>query len=269
MESEQLTPSEKELLKDELDRIVGDTEELLTESSRVLSSLTNLLGVVLTPKLSTGVLERLEIVKLSSSRAMFIISVSGSLVRTIVLRAAVDVPRSVLDQVVSVLNERLAGLSLKDIRETFSARVADLVDDVTGIVQLTLQESDQLFGEIPEADRVKYGGAQNLMFQPEFREAVDLRTLMELIEDRNSVVSLIEDPRLTELTGVGEAAISIGTEHGDDEPASRYSIVAARYQLGDSVGTVGVIGPKRMNYGRVVSVVEGMAALISEYKINV
>ena len=75
--------------------------------------------------------------------------------------------------------------------------------------------------------------------------------------------SLVEDEDLEELTGVGEASVRIGTEYKAESTALRYSIITARYQLGDNVGTIGVIGPTRMDYGRVVSLVEGMAAILN------
>lgn len=263
MDSHALTRAEKKLLSDELDRIVGDTEEILAESSRVLGSLTSLLGVVLTPKMSTGVLERLDVVKLSATRVMFVISVRGGLVRTIVFRVELEIKKPALDRVVSLLNERLAGLSLQDIRDSFRERIAD-VDDVTGIVQMTLKESGNLFSEVPEADRVRYGNTFDIMSQPEFQEPEDLRALIELIEDKDTVVNVIEDKHIDELTGLGHAAISIGSESGSMEGAiSRYSLVTAQYQLGQSIGTIGVIGPKRMDYGRIVSLVEGVAKLLS------
>ncbi len=262
MDSKELSSREKRLLREELERIAGDAEHLLVESSRVLGSLSNLLGVVLTPKLSTGVLERIEIVPLSSDRVLFVISVAAGLVRTIVLQSQLTVDRNRLDGIVRLLNERLAGLTMEEIRQTGAERVGD-IEDVTGIVQLTLKESGQLFGDASDADRVKVGGTQNIISQPEFSEPDDLRALIELIEDKDSVVSLVEDEDLEELTGVGEASVRIGTEYKAESTALRYSIITARYQLGDNVGTIGVIGPTRMDYGRVVSLVEGMAAILN------
>lgn len=263
MGSKELSPREKRTLREELERIVGDAERLFDESSRVLASLSNLLGVVLTPKLSSGVLERIEIVPLSSERVLFVISVASGLVRTIVIRAELEVDRAHLERIVATLNERLAGLTMEEIRATGADRVSDIAD-VTGIVQLTLKESGQLFGDAADANRLRVGGTQNLLAQPEFREPDDLRALIELIEDRDSVVSLVEDENLDALTGVGEVSVRIGTEHRTETSAARYSIITARYQLGNNVGTIGVIGPTRMDYGHVVSVVEGMAAILNE-----
>ncbi|MCB0720208.1 MAG: heat-inducible transcription repressor HrcA, partial [Bacteroidetes bacterium] len=267
MDSRSLSPADKKALREEIEQIVRHTEDLLSESTRVLGSLTSLLGVVLSPKLSTGVLERLEVVKLSSTRAMFIISVKSGLVKTMVFRVDLDVKRSTLDEVVALLNERLVGLTLQEIRDSIHERVADLTD-MTGIVQLTLKESGQLFNEVSEGGRLLFGNTQGLLSQPEFREPEDLRTLIELIEDKDTVVSVIEDKHIEELTGIGQATVSIGSENGVDRNFERYSIVTAQYKLGESIGTIGVIGPKRMEYGRIVSLVEGMAKVLTSSAVD-
>lgn len=258
MGSRKLSKSEKNALQRELEKLYGDTEELLRESSVVLSRLTNLLGIVLTPRLSTGILERLEVVKLSSDRAMFIVSVKSGLVRTIVLQSQLEIDKEALDKIVALLNERLAGLTLDEIRTTAKDRVADIEEDVTGLVQLTLSEADSIFSEPPEPKRLQHGGAYHIISQPEFQEPADLRSLIELIEDKDSVVKLIDDGG-----EVDTVRIAIGSENSDERIADKFSVVTAQYSLGQTVGTIGVIGPTRMDYARVISVVEGMAALLS------
>ncbi|NND72615.1 MAG: heat-inducible transcription repressor HrcA [Rhodothermales bacterium] len=258
MESKKLSSVDKTALRKQLEELYGDTEKLLQESSVVLSSLTSLLGIVLTPKLSTGILERLEIVKLSSDRAMYIVSVRSGLVRTIVLQSRLEIEKEALDRVVALLNERLAGLTLEEIRTTAKDRVADLEEEVTGLVQMTLSEADSIFSEPPEPKRLQHGGAHHIIAQPEFQEPADLRGLIELIEDKNSVVKLIDGS-----VDAQSVRIVIGSEVADDFDSDKYSIVTAQYSLGQTVGTIGVIGPTRMDYARVVSVVEGMAAVLS------
>ncbi|ARA93010.1 heat-inducible transcription repressor HrcA [Rhodothermaceae bacterium RA] len=259
MESVELSESEKQLLRRELETLMGDTEEMMRESSRLLGRLSSLLAVVLSPRLSTGVLDRLEVVPLSSKRAMIVISVRGGLVRTIVVELDVELRRPQLDRVVSVLNERLAGHTLAEIRKTYASRLRDLEDDETGIVRLVLNENAQLFSEQPESRRISLSGTQNIIAQPEFQDPDQLREVVKLLEDESVVVQLLED--------AGEAAgnapvIRIGRENAA-EYAERYSIVTAQYHLGETRGTIGVIGPMRMDYPRVVALVQGMAALLS------
>ncbi len=263
MESPELSKTEKTAIKKELESLMGDTEKLLKESSKMLGRLSNLLGLVLSPRLSAGILDRLEVVPLSSSRAMFVISVRGGLIRTIVLQIESDVPRHELDIIVAMLNERLAGLTLEEIRKTCADRVKDLDDEVTGIVQLVLKERGTLFSEAANAARLQYGDTRNVLAQPEFSELPELRSFMDLIEDRETVVRLIEKDDEDGLSDVGVAEIRIGSDIGNLEDVSDYSLVTAKYVLGTTEGTVGVLGPKRMDYARVVGLVEGIAALLS------
>lgn len=260
METPELSPPERQMLKVRLAQLVSDTDELLRESSRLLGQLTDLLGIALSPRLSTGVLERLDVVPLTGERLMFVLSVRGGMVKTIVVEFESGVKRSALDRVVSILNERLAGLTLQEIRETHEERVRD-IDDQTGIVRLVLDNSALLFEE-PSEGRLRHGGTQNILRQPEFQEPDDVRHLIEVIEDERLVVRLLEDMVEARAQGVGQALISIGSESRSEE-VDQYSIVVSPYQLGGSVGTLGVIGPTRMNYGRVVALVKNMATMLN------
>lgn len=260
MASPELSGLEKQMLKTQLDQIMGDTEEVLRESSRLLGQMSNLLGVVLSPRLSKGVLERLDVVPLASSRVMVVISVRGGFVKTIVLEVEATFKRRDLDRIVSMLNERLAGLRLDEIRDSFAKRTRDLDDDNTGIVRLILDESASLFSE-PTEGRLSYSGTQQIIAQPEFQEMADVRNLIEIIENEGYVVQLLEGKHPDFPRAPGKAVVSIGSENSD-ERADKYSIVTAHYQVGDTTGTVGILGPMRMDYERVVALVENMAMLL-------
>ena len=260
MDTPELSEVEREVLKVKLARLVSDTDELLSESTRLLSKLTNLLGIALTPRLSTAVLERLDIVPLSSSRLMFVLSVRGGLVKTVVLKFEPDLQRSKIDRIVSTLNERLAGLTLHEIRDTHDERLGDLPDE-TGLLALVLDEAPLLFSE-PDEGRLQFDGTQNILSQPEFQEPDDMRRLIETIEDEGRVVQVIENLFEANPDAVGQAVVRIGSETDENE-MDDYSIVLSPYQLGDTVGSLGVIGPKRMDYGRAVALVENMAAVVN------
>lgn len=262
MGSPRLSPLEKQGLKAELERLMGDTDQLLRESTRLLGRFSNLLGVVLSPKLETGVLERMEVVQLSSSRVMFIVSVKGGLLKTIVLELQSELDRRDLDRVVNILNERLSGLTLEEIRRSFPARMRDLREDRSGVVRLILNEGGLLFSDPLENRRLQYAGTQNILLQPEFQEPADLRSLIELLEDDDFVVHLLEDRRPESDESPPRVQVRIGKENVEDR-VERFSIVTADYRIGRTVGTVGVMGPTRMDYERVVALVESIATLLS------
>ncbi|PSQ67533.1 MAG: heat-inducible transcription repressor HrcA [Bacteroidetes bacterium QH_2_64_74] len=240
MDTPELSEVEREVLKVKLARLVSDTDELLSESTRLLSKLTNLLGIALSPRLSTAVLE--------------------GLVKTVVLSFESDLPRSKIDRIVSILNERIAGLNLREIRDTYEERLKDLPDD-TGLVQLVLDEASLLFSE-PDEGRLQFDGTQNIISQPEFQEPDDVRQLIETIEDEDRIVQVLENLFEANPEAVGQAVVRIGSET-DEAEMDDYSIVLSPYQLGDTVGSLGVIGPKRMDYGRAVALVEKMASVVN------
>ncbi len=254
-----LSAVERSLIYAELVRIVRENSELWRESSRLLGRLSNLLGIVLTPRMSKGVFSRIDVLPLSSTRSLFVISVRSGLVKTIVLEAALDLGRDRVAEMVSILNERLAGLTLEQIRTTFSDRLRDLAGEPSGVVGVVMKHASVLFDEAPESRRIAVGGAQHIVAHPEFHDPESLRNIMELLEDEEIVVRLVERPATEEESG--EVRVTIGAEHGD-EKARPYSIVTASFELGDTTGTVGVLGPMRMDYARIIALVQNMATLL-------
>ncbi len=267
MESAVLSAGERRLMRTHLLAIHDDTEALIKESSRILARLAGLLGVVLSPQLTSGILERLEIVPVSSDRVMFVISVQGGLIRTIVLNVVVGLQRHHLDRLVELLNERLVGLSLDEIRRTCADRVMDLKDEHSGIVQLILNDSNALFSADPESRTVQVEGTTYILAQPEFDEADRMRGLVSLIGDAPRIRRLVEKHDFEGAEAPEKARVAIGSEASIDSDevgnVRNLSIVSARYYRSNMTGTIGVIGPTRMDYARMIALVEGMAMLMS------
>ncbi len=259
MQTTRLDGSDKHLLRAALDQLAGNRDELLRETSKLLGRLSNLLGVVLAPNLATGVLDKIQVVPLSSSRLMFVLSLHGGIVRTIVLEIDAVLERTVIEKVVDALNERLSGLTMEEIRTTFAQRVRDLDANDNALVRLVLNRSAFLFRDVDDT-RLQLSSPSPLLDQPEFQEPDELRNLIGLLEDEHFFVQLLEDR--PDGDDAPRALVTIGPEHLDGK-TERYSLVTARYTLGDSVGTVGVLGPVRMDYARAVMVVEHVARVLS------
>ncbi len=265
METPELSAPERRLLKGRLDRLMGDADTLFRETSLLLGRMSSLLGVVLSPKISTGILERLDVVPLSETNIMIVISVRSHLVKTIIYETNMDIRRQDLDRIVSILNERLAGLRLDEIRRDYAVRTKDIDNDPTGIVQLILNESAVLFGDSSKG-RLTHSGTGGLLEQPEFQGMNEVRQLIDLIEDEGYVVQLFEQAAGSQVDSRNWVSVGIGSEI-QDESVNPYSIVTARYTVGESSGTVGLLGPIRMDYGRAISLVETMASLLNRPSI--
>ena len=264
MDVDGLSPREAGLLREGVRRRLGDLEAVAQESSRLIGRLAQLLGVVLTPRLATGILDRIEVVPLSSTRVLFVLALRGGLARTV--QAEVDAPvvPAHLDAVVQRLNERLSGLTLSEVRRTGAERVQDLApEDQTGIVRVVLREAPALFEEPESTRRAAIAGAGHLVSQPEFSQPDVVRDIVELSENADVVVHLLERPARVD-GDPRRAAVLIGRDVGPDaaEGGTQVSVVTAPYHVGTAVGAVAVIGPTRMDYARAVALVEYVAGLL-------
>ncbi|MEK6650302.1 MAG: heat-inducible transcriptional repressor HrcA [Bacteroidota bacterium] len=256
MEVEQLSNTDRETIKSQLAGTTDPTE-LLRETSRLLGKITHHLSIVTSPQLNAGIFERLELVPVSSSKILVIISIRSGLVRTIMLEVGAELRRDVLEQVGRLLNERLSGLTLLQVRDSFADRVRDLQDESTGLIRLFIESVDQLFTDAREREKVHIGGTANIIEQPEFVDPRKFRSVIELVENEEIIVHLLE--RHDEVAK--DVVVTIGSENTGD--AAEISVMTATYDVSGATGRVGIIGPKRMNYAKMIPMVDHVARTIA------
>lgn len=258
MELEKISDDEKRVIRNQLDKAI-DTEEMLRDTSKLLGKISNQLSIVTSPHLGSGTFQKLELMQVSSSKLLVMISIQSGLVRTIMLEVGMGLKKDVLDRVSTILNERLSGLTLKEIRDSFVDRLADYKDERTGLIRLFVDSVDQLFDDNKERERVHIAGTGNLIEHPEFGDPKNFRSIIELIENEDIIVHLLEKHEIPNKDFV----ITIGTENQDTK-AQDYSLVTATYNVNGITGRVGIMGPTRMNYSKLIPLVDHVAKTIAE-----
>jgi heat-inducible transcriptional repressor len=237
-------------------------ESILRRAAQMLGVLTQELGVALGPRLDEASLERLELVRLSSERILMVLRLTGGAVHSIFVEVPGEIAEKALAEVSHVLNERLAGLSLRDIRTSLSFRLRDAGtgDDARELLNIFVQEGEQIFdvAEPLTESQLVLGQASMLAEQPEFATGANLRKLLALTDRPEALGHLLRTRG--EQHGL---SITIGTEHVD--PAlSDFTVVTAAYRFGTLGGVIGVIGPTRMPYEKVITLVTHTSRLISD-----
>lgn len=256
MEMEQLSAGEQQTIRENIDPTV-DHDLILRESSRILGRISRQLSIVTAPHLNSGTFEKMELIQVSSTRIMVIISIKSGLVRTIMMEVASEIPRGTLEELARFLNERLSGLTLREIRETFSARVFEAQDEHTGLIRLFIDSVDKLF-PTGMTEKVHISGTEGILEQPEFEDPKDLRGVIELINNEEIIIHILEKTGTTP----HQVAVRIGNEN-DEEKLKAYSVISSSYHMGDVVGSIGMIGPTRMQYSRMIPLVDYVARTIS------
>jgi heat-inducible transcriptional repressor len=234
-------------------------EAILRRAAQVLGVLTQELGVAVAPALDEMILERLELVAVSSERLLLVLNLRSGVVRTIFVEVPGRLRPETVQDVARVLNERLAGHTLQAIRATLPERLRDAggVDGGRELLNIFLAEADGLFDLSDERNAVVLGSAQMLAEQPEFASNARMRDLLRLTEGRDLLREALASRRQT---GV---SITIGAENPDAR-LSGFTLVTAAYEAGALKGVIGVMGPTRMPYDKIIGLVEHTSRLVED-----
>lgn len=255
----QISATEEDTLRRELGGSRTAIEEILRKAAQVLGVLTQELGVAVGPSLDSGTLERLELVQVAGDRLLLVLVMRGGAARTIFVEVASQLPPDVVVSVSAVLNERLAGLSLREIRRTLRDRLRDTGGGATEqeLLNVFVEEAEQIFDVAgPMGSDVVLSSAQMLADQPEFHSNEQMRALIELTERRDLLrraLTARQSPGLS---------VTIGAENFDPK-LTQFTIVTSAYQSGALSGVIGVMGPTRMPYQKVLALVEYTSRLMS------
>jgi heat-inducible transcriptional repressor len=256
MKREEVSPQEQQAIRDKLDES-DDLEVMLRETSRLIGKISRQLCVVTSPELSSGVFERVELVPITSNRILVVISIKSGLVRTIMMEVGSEISRNKLDRLARFLNERLGGLTMQQMRDSFLERVKDAAEDDSGLIRLFVDSVEKLFTP-GRPEKLHIGGAERIIEQPEFTNPRDYRGVIELINNEEWIVHVLQK-REEALPGT---QVLVGSENAD-EKLKPYSIITSTYTVGDVTGTVGVIGPTRMQYHKMIPLVDYVAQTIT------
>lgn len=258
-----LTHHERDKLRRELKETgAGALEWLVHRAAQALGLLTGELGVAVAPRLDEAVLERVELAAVSSEKVLLMLTLDSGVVRTVYVDVPLSVPRGTLASVTVLLNERLAGQTLKEIRSTLPERLRDAAPGdapATELIRVFVQSGDELFewdGVVGE--ELHLGRTSVLANQPEFANSAELKRLIELTERRDLLTGV--------LGGREHEAplnITIGEEHRPPE-LHTFTVVTSEYHAAGMNGVIGVIGPTRMPYDKVVAIVDRTSGLVSE-----
>ncbi|MCK9210969.1 MAG: heat-inducible transcriptional repressor HrcA [Ignavibacteriaceae bacterium] len=261
MELEHLNRTDQRKIKQTFDQQYGETEELLSLTSKLLSNITNQIACVLYPSLETGILEKVQLVTISSTRLLVVVSIKSGLVKTITLEYNTEFEEQKIQSVQRLLNERLSGLALSEIRATFQERFHDVDQKEKPVITLFLDAVDKIFIDGKKEEKLFLSGTKNLIKQPEFETASRIQSVIELLEEKEVIVHILEQSSESKK---GVVSVSIGREIPNMK-MEEYSVITKEYKFGENVGTLGIVGPKRMEYAKIIAIVDYVSNILTGY----
>jgi heat-inducible transcriptional repressor len=230
---------------------IQEMEGVIQHVAGMLSSLTNYTSIVLGPEVFSTTLKHLQIIPLSETTAVAIIVMNTGHVENKTVSIPEGIRMSEIEKVVNILNAKLKNVPLIEFKSRLyneiSSELSKYVNgyqELLSVVESVLQSN--------EKDRVFLSGMTNMLTQPEFKDVDKVKSIFDLLEEAPTLIKLF--------TSSNEGIeIKIGAENSI-EAINNCSLITASYSIGDKqLGTIGILGPTRMEYGRVISLMEHLS----------
>jgi heat-inducible transcriptional repressor len=230
-------------------------QRVIAQAASLLSSLSSFVGVVTAPR-KAGVFHHIEFLRLGDRRVLVILVAPDGDVQNRVIFTARDYQQNELIEASNYLNAHYAGLTIEEVRERLKHEIDALRTEIATLMQAAVQAGTEVLAE--DTDKVIVSGERNLLTVQDFgNDMTSLRRLFDVFEQKTELMRLLDVSSRAE--GV---RIYIGGE-SKVVPFEELSVVTAPYEVdGRIVGTLGVIGPTRMPYDRMIQIVDITARLV-------
>ena len=260
MRSRQLEGSEKERIRVALKTKPQDIRELLRGTSKLLSQYCKQAGVVLWPKLSITSFKHIEFLRLGPFDIMVILISKAGLIHQTHIVSTQEVTQVELDKFSRYINELLRNVPLSKVKERIIEEMESQKALFDQLFSRALKMAHQAIQDTIEESEVYIEGRTNLLDNPEFADVEQMRRILQAFEDKSKMIRLL-DETLKASTGI---QIMLGTE-GELREWQEMSLISAPYWRGSTpLGVLGVLGPLRMDYSRIIPIVEFTAQFLSQ-----
>ena len=236
--------------------VAEQPQKVIANAAHLLSNLSQFVGVVMAPR-RASVFRHIEVLRLSERRFLVIIVSPEGDVQNRVIFTEADYTQSQLIEAANFLNAHYAGMAIEQVRERLQSEVEDLRGEISSLMQAAVHVSSEAMSQAQ--DEVVIAGERNLLSVSDFSTDMgNLRRAFDLFEQKTQLM------RLLDISSQAEGVrIFIGGE-SQVVPFEDLSIVSAPYEVdGQVVGTLGVIGPTRMPYNRMIQIVDITSRLVS------
>ena len=238
----------------------GSSNDLIHSASNMLSGLTQLTGIVMAPQMETRAIRQIEFLKLSEQQVLVVLVMSNDDVENRMIQLEQEISSSELQQSSNYLNELLVGQDLQQARDTLLEEMEQVRANMNSMMLSAINIGEQAVSGLSDEQEKNcvIAGQTNLADYDDLSDVSQLRQLFNAFNQKRDVLGLLD-----QCLGADGVQIFIGRESGH-EVFGECSVVTAPYHIDDShIGVLGVIGPKRMHYDRVIPVVDITAKLLS------
>ncbi len=260
MSKDELTDEEKLSIENCMKENIDNISTLIHETSKMLSKLTNYTTVAITKSITNNIIKYIQLVNLNENEILIIVVFEKGNVKKANIRLNTNVEQAKLNIISDSLTKRMAGKSLSDLDENFISYVKYQIGEFSVVVDELI---NILNGNYSDDDySLSLSGATNILNYPEFNDIIKARDFLNLVEEKGSVADLIKQK------GIQKDNLNILIGNDEENGLGKdCSIVTATYNVDDNtLGKISFIGPTRMDYARICSIINYMSILLNKKK---
>lgn len=263
MDTAKLAPEEEDRICHVFQRRIGELDTMIQRTARLLSETTHYASLIAGPQVGKSVFRQLQIIPIGPDRAMLVMVTESGVVENEIIEVPVEVTLMELGRISGLISERLRGQTLDGLNPGDLRVLMNELSRYKALLEQTVDFLGRSAGE-EHQERIYLGGTTNILGQPEFRDVNKVKALFEALEQEKVVHDiLLDNPDRPDAEAQLAVDITIGEEIRYRE-VQDCSLISASYRIGNQlVGRIGVLGPKRMEYAKVVAVVEEVAKRLS------
>lgn len=251
MQKKELGQEEQRYLQNIITRNVGQIDYLLEETAKALSALTNYTTIISEPVSQTTKIKQIRLLPLDHSSVLLVIATEDNFIKNHVIKMGIAPDDEKVFLMGKCLHEALQGYTLHDIDDSVINRLQTVLYEYQEILPHILNAIANTM-KAAEKVQVHMSGTKNILAFPEFSDIQKAKSLFQTLEEKDVLVTLLEGSKTEEMQ------ILIGSENSV-QSMQDCSVITATYKMGDNTrGTIGIVGPTRMDYSQVVSVLNGM-----------
>ena len=252
-----LQKEESERMRTEMETQINELNQLLKQASAVLSRYTRYTSMAVTPQLKASTIKSIQVVPIETGKAMVIVVTNAGIIRNTLVKIADIIQPDMLVVISNELNDKLAGLTVEQVCSGKTIELENHTGMPLDVLMPVINGVADCVAKI-DSPEVYVEGTTNIFNYPEFRDVSKAREFMNVLDEKSSLFKI-----MTSRTEPGEITVRIGSEN-DMSVIRDCTLITANYNLPDNFkGSIGIIGPTRMEYPRVISLLKYVKKLMS------
>lgn len=238
---------------------LAEVDKLLETATQLAAALTNYTSIAIKPKRSVTAVSKFKLVYITDEMLMVVMLMADESVKTVQLRADIKINTEMLERLEFVLNTRIAGKSAEEISMPLVIELESSFGEGDSLVGPVIKSICSILSEGDGGD-VKLSGVNNLLEYPEYSDAHKFKELLGVLEEKRDILKLVTETEEDE----GRPQVIIGSENSVEKMQDSALVFQKIRAGGKVIGAIGILGPRRMDYSKVISTVEYIAENISE-----